>query len=142
MTTFIRKLSFTGRTLAATLALVLCSTMALFFAVGAPSAADGETPTRFAGPTSSQPLALTADDAFLVVANADNNSVTFFNVRRDHFRRLAEIKVQKEPNGVAFLPDGRKAYTANTISGTVSVINTDIDDGKIKSSRIKIKKHI
>ena len=89
---------------------------------------------RFAGPTSSQPLALTANDAFLVVANPDNNSVTFFDVRRDHFRRLAEIKVQKEPNGVAFLPDGKKAYAANTVSGTVSVIKTDIDDGKIKGS--------
>src|SRR5215207_3804465 len=103
---------------------------------------DRDGGARFAGPTSSQPLALTANDAFLVVANPDNNSVTFFDVRRDHFRRLAQIKVQKEPNGVAFLPDGRKAYAANTISGTVSVINTDIDDGKIKGSRIKIKKHI
>jgi len=103
---------------------------------------DRDGDARFAGPTSSQPLALTANDAFLVVANPDNNSVTFFDVRRDHFRRLAEIKVQKEPNGVAFLPDGKKAYAANTVSGTVSVIKTDIDDGKINGSRIKIKKHI
>jgi len=43
---------------------------------------------------------------------------------------------------VAFLPDGKKAYAANTVSGTVSVIKTDIDDGKINGSRIKIKKHI
>ena len=44
---------------------------------------DRDGDARFAGPTSSQPLALTANDAFLVVANPDNNSVTFFDVRRD-----------------------------------------------------------
>ena len=39
--------------------------------------------TRFVGPTSSQPLALTANGAFLVSANPDNNSVTFFDLRLD-----------------------------------------------------------
>jgi YVTN family beta-propeller protein len=87
--------------------------------------------TRFAGPTSSQPLALTADDAFLVVANPDNNSVSFFDLRADKNRRLAEVAVQSEPNGVVFLPNGRKAYVANTASGTVSVIPTNIANGSI-----------
>jgi YVTN family beta-propeller protein len=77
---------------------------------------------RFAGATSSQPLALTADNAYLVVANEDNNSVTFFDVRGDANRKIAEVPVQTEPGGVAFLPDGSKAYAANTVSGTVSVI--------------------
>jgi len=131
MKKFIRKLSCTGSTLAATIALVLCSAMALLFAVGAPSAADGETATRFAGPTSSQPLALTADDAFLVVANADNNTVSFFDVRGTRARRISTVPVQVEPNGVAFLPDGSKAYAANTVSGTVSVIPTNIRNGVV-----------
>jgi YVTN family beta-propeller protein len=87
--------------------------------------------TRFAGPTSSQPLALTADDAFLVVANPDNNSVSFFDLRADKNRKLAEVPVQIEPNGVAFLPNGRKAYVANTASGTVSVIPTNMANGSI-----------
>ena len=43
--------------------------------------------TRFVGPTSSQPLALTANGAFLVAANPDNDSVTFFDVRADRNRR-------------------------------------------------------
>ena len=77
---------------------------------------------RFVGPTSSQPLALTADGAFLAVANEDNNSVTVFDVRGDVNRKLGEVAVQTEPGGVAFLPDGSKAYSANTVSGTVSVI--------------------
>jgi YVTN family beta-propeller protein len=93
--------------------------------------ADDEPVARFVGPTSSQPLALTADNAFLIVANPDNNSVTFFDLRADRNRRLATVPVQLEPNGVAFLPDGSKAYVANTVSGTVSVIKTDIRNGAI-----------
>lgn len=101
-----------------------------------PPAAQGAT--RFSGPTSSQPLALTADDAFLVVANPDNNSVSFFDVRFDRNRRLAQVPVQVEPNGVAIMPDGSKTYVANTVSGTVSVIPLNIQNGVIS----KPSKHI
>jgi YVTN family beta-propeller protein len=82
--------------------------------------------TRFVGPSSSQPLALTANDAHLAVANPDNNSVTFFEVHNGRSIRLAEVTVQTEPSGVAFLPDGSKAYVANTVSGTVSMIPTNL----------------
>jgi YVTN family beta-propeller protein len=85
--------------------------------VAAPGAA------RFAGATSSQTLALTADGRYLAVANAENNSVSFFDLRADRNQKLAEVKVQSEPGSVAFLPDGSKAYVANTVSGTVSVID-------------------
>jgi YVTN family beta-propeller protein len=78
---------------------------------------------RFDGPTSSQPLALSADDSLLVAANPDNDSVTIFDVHEDENRRLMELPVQDEPNGVALLPNGSRAYAANTISGTVSVID-------------------
>ena len=88
---------------------------------------------RFTGPTSSQPLALTANDAFLVVANPDNNTVTFFFVRNDRNRQIAEVPVQTEPNGVAFLPNGTKAYAANTVSGTVSVIKPNFRDRTIEA---------
>jgi hypothetical protein len=57
--------------------------------------------TRFAGATSSQPLALTADDSLLAVVNPDNNSVSFFDVRQDRNRLLAEVPVQTEANGAA-----------------------------------------
>jgi YVTN family beta-propeller protein len=104
----------------------------LLFAGGRPDATAADEPvTRFVGPTSSQPLALTADDAFLIVANPDNNSVSFFDVRQNRNRRVATVPVQTEPNGVAFLPDGSKAYVANTVSGTVSVIKTNIRNGAI-----------
>ncbi len=87
---------------------------------------------RFAGPTSSQPLALSADDALLAVANTDNNTVSVFDVRGDRHHKLAEIHVQKEPNGVAWRPDGRKLYVANTVSGTVSVIRVRDRHGKVR----------
>src|SRR3989442_494904 len=44
-------------------------------------------------------------------------------------RRLAEVPVQAEPNGVAILPNGSKAYVANTVSGTVSVIPLNLYNG-------------
>src|SRR3954468_8473403 len=115
------------------LALIKPAACALALIIGSqlPAFATSVTNARFAGPTSSQPLALTADDAFLVVANPDNNSVTFFDVRGNSNRRLATIPVQTEPNGVAFLPDGSKAYVANTVSGTVSVIRANISNGVI-----------
>ncbi len=97
----------------------------------------GNTPpqggARFAGAASSQPLALTADNAYLVVANEDNNSVTFFDLRNDANRKLAEVPVQSEPSGVAFLPDGSKAYAANAVSGTVSVIPVNTAAGTVAS---------
>ena len=93
---------------------------------------------KFPGPLSSQTLALSADDAFLVVANPDNNSVTFFDVRNDANRRLAEVPVQTEPNGVAILPDGSKAYAANTVSGTVTVIPLNLQNGIISKPTLHI----
>ena len=86
---------------------------------------------RFSGPTSSQPLALTADDAFLAAVNPDNNTVSFFDIRSDVNRKLAEVPVQSEPNGVVMMPDGLKAYVANTVSGTVTVIPLNIRNGVI-----------
>ena len=94
--------------------------------------------TRCAGPTSSQPLALTADDRFLVVANPDSNSVTFFDLRANRNRRLFEVGVQAEPNGVAFMPDGRKAYVANTVSGTVTVIKANLANGVVTKPTLHI----
>ena len=101
--------------------------------------AHGAPVQRFAGPTSSQPIALSADDALLAVANADNNSVSIFDVRRDANRKLAEVPVQREPNGVAFKPNGKKLYVANTASGTVTVIRTRSGHG---GRQYAARKHI
>ena len=63
--------------------------------------------TRFTGSTSSQPLALSADDSLLLVANPDNNTVSLFDLKNGG-ARLSEILVGKEPNGVALSPDGTR----------------------------------
>ena len=85
-------------------------------------ALSGRNHSAFAGPTSSQPLALDARDRLLVVANPDNDSVTLFHRTGNGWKRVDEEKVGKEPSGVAILPDGKKGYVANTVSGTVSVL--------------------
>jgi YVTN family beta-propeller protein len=99
--------------------LALCG-VAIVLLVLAPWMARAGRPSRFSGPQSSQPLALSADDEILVVANADNNTVSIFDLK--HGRKIAEEPVQTEPNGVAVMPDGKTAFAANTVSGTVSVI--------------------
>lgn len=87
-----------------------------------PPTVSAQAPARFTGPTSSQPLALNADDSLLAVANPDNDSVTFFDVKNNN-TKLGEVKVGKEPNGVALSPDGTRAYVANTVDGTVWVLS-------------------
>ncbi len=107
----------------------------LLISVGMFQPADGATaaaPKRFPGPTSSQPLAVTADNSFLAVANPDNNSVSFFDLRGDANRKITETAVQVEPNSVTFLPDGSKAYVANTVSGTVSMMRTNLANGEVE----------
>lgn len=94
---------------------------------------------RFAGPTSSQPLALDANSTLLVVANPDNNTITFFDVQGDRNRRLREILVGKEPNGVALNPLGTRAYVANTVSGTVSVLNVNRSSSQVARVTTEIK---
>jgi len=81
--------------------------------------------TRFAGPTSSQTLALNADGSVLASVNPDTNSVSLFDTRPGTNQRFAEVKVGTEPNSVALSLDGTRAYVANTVSGTVSVVKID-----------------
>ena len=89
-----------------------------------PRHAAAQSLVRFTGATSSQPLALSGDDSLLIVANPDNDSVTLFDAKNGN-AKLAEIRVGKEPNGVAISPDGTRAYVANTVDGTVTVLAID-----------------
>jgi YVTN family beta-propeller protein len=82
----------------------------------------------FSSPTTSQPLALSADGSLLIVANPDHDSVTLFEVGEDAHRRIGSTAVGREPNGVAILPNGSGAYVANTISGTVTVLAVTLDN--------------
>ena len=80
--------------------------------------------SQLRGPTNSGPIAITSDDKFVWVANPDNNSVSLIGVENDANQTLAEIPVGVEPQNVAITPNGQRVYVSNTVSGTVSVIDT------------------
>lgn len=75
-------------------------------------------------PISSSPIILNSADRFLWVCNPDNDSVTVVDVGNDLNRKVAEISVGREPQSVSLNADNSKAYVANAVSGTVSVIAT------------------
>jgi len=97
----------------------------LLIGIGAGNAPARAAATRFAGPTKSGPLAISADDTLLAVANQDNASISIFDLTEDKNQKIAEVPVGNEPNGVALSPDGKFAYVANTFDGTVSVVEID-----------------
>jgi YVTN family beta-propeller protein len=78
-----------------------------------------------AGSTSSGPIQITSDDEDVWVANPDRNTVTRIDVEDDENRKRDEIKVGREPHGIAISPDDKYVYVANAQSGTVSVIRAD-----------------
>ena len=74
-------------------------------------------------PSSSGPIAISDDDALLVVVNNLDDSITVINVAGDANTKVAEIEVGDEPRTVAITADKRFAYVANQGSATVSVID-------------------
>lgn len=96
-------------------------------ALSAPPPDDPEAMTvpdqRALNAHSSSPIALTSDNRILVVCNPDNDSISVFNVQNDQNRKLAEIRVGREPRSVAIHPNNRFALVTNQVSGTVSLID-------------------
>ncbi len=81
-----------------------------------------------AGPPSkankSGPIAITADGSRVVAVNTDTDTVSIFEVAGNGtLTKLQEVEVGDEPRSVALLPNGRWAYVANTVDGTVTVVN-------------------
>ena len=106
---------------------------AMLFAVPREAVAQGAG--SFVGATHSSPITLNADDTLMAVVNPDVNTVTFFDVGGDKNVSLGEIAVGKEPNGVVLSPDGKFAYVANTVDGTVSVLQVDVSKQPVASPR-------
>lgn len=71
----------------------------------------------------SSPIAISDDDALLVVANTLNGTVSLINVAGDANSKLTEIQVGEEPRSVVIAPDKKLAYVTNQASASVSVID-------------------
>ena len=52
--------------------------------------------------------------------------------------RCSPCPVQDEPWGVAFQPDGSKAYVANTVSGTVSILRASLANGIVRRPHVHV----
>lgn len=75
----------------------------------------------------SSSIALTSDDAYAVVVNRQENSVSIIQVRNDSGEDteilLAEVAVGQEPRFVAISPDNTTAFVSNALDASISVIN-------------------
>ncbi len=70
-------------------------------------------------------LVLAKDDHELWVTNAGSNDVSVIDLSDpERPSRQAHIPVGDNPRGVVISPDGSTAYVNNTLSGTVSLIDT------------------
>ena len=69
-------------------------------------------------------IAITPDGHTVVAVNIDTDSASVFTVAGDgKLTKVQEVATGQEPRSVALLPNGRWAYVANAVSGTVTVIN-------------------
>ena len=76
------------------------------------------------GNNKSSPIDITADGTKVVAANTDADSVTIFRVLQNgRLAKFREVRVGDEPRSVATLLGRPLAYVANSVSGTVTVVN-------------------
>ncbi len=74
----------------------------------------------------SSPIEITPDGRKVVAVNTDTDTASFFQIGDDGLlTKLQEVPVGKEPRSVATLVSKPWAYVANTVDGTVSVIDTE-----------------
>ncbi|PWT94311.1 MAG: hypothetical protein C5B55_02930 [Blastocatellia bacterium] len=99
--------------------LAVASTIYFLFTFSVTSA----PPPTAHGPRQSSPIALSGDDRTLLNVNPEANTVSVFDVSGSSLTKLTEIKVGRDPESVAVQSDGSFAYVANSLDGTVSVVN-------------------
>jgi YVTN family beta-propeller protein len=71
-------------------------------------------------PTTSSPIALSNDKAFVWVVNPDDDSVSVINAATDAV--IFRLTVGDEPQSIALDPDGEYAYVASAADNSVTVI--------------------
>ena len=89
--------------------------LAVLLALAPPSPA-----RRYSGPTSSSPIAISADGRWVWSVNPGAGNVSVIYTKTN--RVVATVRVGDEPQSVALDPNNRYAYVANAASGTVTVI--------------------
>ncbi len=78
------------------------------------------------GSNKSSPIDITADGSRVVAANSDTGTVSFFDVGDDGLlTKVQEVRVGDEPRSVATVLNKPLVYVANTVSGTVSVLDVE-----------------
>jgi YVTN family beta-propeller protein len=83
-------------------------------------------------PEADKPVGLPYDAGFLsdgsklYIANAASNDVSVIDMATG--LRAAHIPVGDNPRGLVVSPDDQRVYVNNTLSGTVSIIDTDTDE--------------
>jgi DNA-binding beta-propeller fold protein YncE len=70
-----------------------------------------------ARPSKASPIAITEDDAYVVMTNPDGDSVSVFRTSDD--TKVATVHTGDEPSAVVILPDGVSAFVANRADATV-----------------------
>ena len=85
-------------------------------------AAQAGTPILI-GPKQSTPIAIGFLESRLVCVNPDQDTISLFDPATPSPTKLAEIAVGAEPNSVAIQRFVPFAYVANSVGGTVSVVN-------------------
>ncbi len=132
----------TQRTLVSSKRTLAGATAVAALAIGAaasPTQAGDERGHEARQATNSSPIAISSDNRFVWSVNPDNDSVSVFRVARDKNKKVAEIRVGKEPWCVAVTPrrngrhddrddaddddDDAKVYVTNMASGSVSVLS-------------------
>jgi YVTN family beta-propeller protein len=82
-------------------------------------------------------LALTSSGKLYVV-NAGSNDVSVIDLQKG--RAAAHLQVGHNPRGIVLAPDQKTLYVNNTLSGSVSVIDTQVDKviGEIVATKIPL----
>src|SRR4051794_24096171 len=106
--------------------------LSLVLALAVPPAASAQR-RGFGGPTTSSPIALSADGKLVWAVNPKANTVSVLRASND--RVLATIAVGKEPRAIALDPRNRYAYVANAAGANVSVIS--IRDARLSHFRAR-----
>jgi len=104
-----------------TILLVFLGLSAILPGGGWTTAADSRAATPKAINRSSSALALTSDNATLLVVNPDSNSISLVDTAT--LKLIAELRTGVDPHTVAVDEQGERAYVADRGSGTVTVIN-------------------